>query len=196
VRVHQHFGVRHGPGFEAFLRGEIDDEEFIRRDVGLWLQHRPRMHENEVHAILDELGTVDGALDACDRLRAAGCELAIVSGGLEYAARRVADELGIRHVSANGLATHPDGRLTGEGYVNTPLRDKSVPVLRLAADLGVPLGAVATVGNSVPDIPMFRTSGLGIAFRASDHHVIRHADLTVDSTNLLDVADAILDRQA
>lgn len=192
VSVHQRFGVRNGPGFEAFLRGDIDDEEFIRQDVALWLEKQPGMTLADVHAILDELTLVEGAHDTCDRLRAAGCELAIVSGGLDYMARRVATELGIEHVSANGLNTHEDGRLTGDGFVNTPLRDKSRPVVGFADRLGIGLGSVATVGNSAPDIPMFRASGLGIAFRAADPHVAQHADVTVAGDDLRSVVKPIL----
>lgn len=192
VSVHQRFGVRNGPGFQAFLRGEIDDQEFIRQDVALWLEQEPGMTLDDVHAILDELSLVDGAHEACERLRQAGCDLAIVSGGLEYMARRVANELGIQHVSANGLTTDEDGRLTGDGVVNTPLRDKSRPVVEFADQLGIGLGAVATVGNSAPDIPMFRASGLGIAFRAADPHVADHADVTVSGDDLQNVLRPIL----
>lgn len=193
VSVHQRFGVRNGPGFQAFLRGEIDDEEFIRQDVALWLEEQPGMTLDDVHAILDDLSLVEGAHEACDRLRDAGCELAIVSGGIQYMAQRVANELGIGHVSANGLNTHEDGRLTGDGFVNTPLRDKSRPVVDFADRLGVGLGAVATVGNSAPDIPMFRASGLGIAFRAADPHVEQHADVAVRGDDLRSVVDPIVD---
>jgi phosphoserine phosphatase len=192
VRVHQHFGVRHGPGFEAFLRGEIDDEEFIRRDVALWLDNRPEMTIHDVHAILDGLDLVDGAGETCDRLREHGAELAIVSGGLDYAAARVARELGILQVSANGLHANPDGTLAGTGYVNTPLKDKSVAVRRIARDLGIPLGAVASVGNSSPDITMFRTTGLGIAFRPTDPHTAAHADVTAPGTDLRSILPIVI----
>ncbi len=192
VSVHQRFGVRNGPGFQAFLRGEIDDEEFIRQDVALWLENNPGMTLADVHAILDELSLVDGAREACDQLRDAGCELAIVSGGIDYMAQRVANELGIQLVSANGLNAHQDGRLTGDGFVNTPLRDKSRPVVGFADQLGIGLGAVATVGNSAPDIPMFRASGLGIAFRAADPHVADHADVHVPGDDLRNVLRPIV----
>ena len=98
-------------------------------------------------------------------------------------------------VAANELVTLTDRRLSGEGIVNTPLRDKSVPVRRFAKELGVPLGQVATVGNSAPDVPMFWSSGLGIAFDAMDQHTRDEADVVVEGQDLRQLIPVILDQR-
>jgi len=41
VYVHRHFGVNNDHSLFAYLRGEIDDLEFIRRDINLWKQKDP-----------------------------------------------------------------------------------------------------------------------------------------------------------
>jgi phosphoserine phosphatase len=197
VEVHRHFGLDNEASLQAFLRGEISEEEFIRRDVALWRRAQPGVTLGEVDRILAEVATLTrGAKTTVRALQRSGITCAIVSSGLEGAARLAADELGIDLVSANRLHTDPDGRLTGEGTVATPLRDKSVPLRRFAAQLDVPLGRVAAVGNSSPDVGMFRSAGLAIAFRPTDEGVQRHADVVLPGRSLTEILYPILGRRA
>ena len=76
--------------------------------------------------------------------------------------------------------------------VDTPLGRKDVPLRRFAAEAGVPLGQVASVGNSSPDISMFRASGLGIAFRPTDEHVRAWADVVLAGASLVEVVGPVL----
>ncbi len=193
VAVHEHFGLNNERSLLAFLRGEISDAEFIRRDVALWRSARRDLTLAEIDQVLRRRVRLShGAHVAIRRLEAAGTTCAIVSGGLAGAARHVADALGIRHVSANSLKTDDRGRLTGGGTVGTPLRNKARPVRRFARELGVPLGHVAAVGNSSPDISMFRACGLGIAFRPTDAFVKKHADVVLPGRSLTEVLGPIL----
>jgi 3-deoxy-D-manno-octulosonate 8-phosphate phosphatase (KDO 8-P phosphatase) len=74
----------------------------------------------------------------------AGVDVAIVSGRDSAAVTRRAAELGIRHVRQ------------GVG-------DKGAELERLLAELGVPAGETACVGDDTPDLPMLRRAGLAIA---------------------------------
>lgn len=193
VAVHEHFGLNNEASLRAFLRGRISDAEFIRRDVALWRRARPEVRLRDVERILRRrLTLAPGARTAVRALRRAGVDCAIVSGGLEPAATLAASALGIRRISVNRLDVDPQGRLTGRATIRTPLRDKGVPVRRFARELGIPAGHIASVGNSSPDIGMFRASGLGIAFRPSDSFVRRAADLVVEGPDLRDLLEPIL----
>lgn len=192
VAVHEAFGVQNEASLAEFLHGRISEEEFIRRDVALWLQKKPDAHRDDIDRILAGVVLHPGAKDTIRALHAANVHTAIVSGGIALAARRVAERLAIPHVSANELLTHPDGRLTGEGVVNTPLRDKSRPVRGFAAALDIPLEQVASVGNSAPDIPMFWASGLGIAFDPMDEATRKEADVRVEGRDLRDLLPFLL----
>lgn len=193
VEVHRHFGVENEAGLHLFLKGAISEEEFIRRDVALWRKARPGVTLADVDEILARSTTLTrGSRTTVRALQDAGIQCAIVSAGLAGAARRAAEELGIGLVSANTLTHDGRGRLTGEGTVHTPLRDKSVPLRRFAKDLRVPLGQVAAVGNSSPDIGMFRASGLGIAFRPTDEWVRRDADVVLRGRSLREVLPVVL----
>lgn len=192
VAVHEAFGVENEASLAAFLHGDISEEEFIRRDVALWLAKKPHVTDADIDRILSGVVLHPGAHELVQALHAANIHTAVVSGGIGLAARRVARELGIPHVSANELLTHPDGRLTGEGVVNTPLRDKSRPVRQFAAELQIPPGQVASVGNSAPDIPMFWSSGLGIAFDPMDEATRTEADAVVEGPDLRDLLSPLL----
>lgn len=192
VAVHEAFGVRNEESLRLFLHGEISEEEFIRRDVALWKAKNPNVTIDEIEEILSNIVLHPGAKELIDALHAAGVRTAVVSGGIANAARRVARHLGIPMVAANELVTLEDRRLSGEGVVNTPLRDKSIPVRRFAKELNVPLGQVASVGNSAPDVPMFWSSGLGIAFDAMDEHTRQEADVVVEGQDLRQLIPVIL----
>lgn len=192
VAVHEAFGVRNEDSLRLFLHGEISEEEFIRRDVALWKAKNPSVTIDEIEEILSHIVLHPGAKDLVEALHDADVKTAVVSGGIANAARRVARHLGIPLVAANELVTLDDRRLSGEGIVNTPLRDKSIPVRRFAKELGLKLGQVASVGNSAPDVPMFWSSGLGIAFDAMDAHTREEADVVVEGQDLRQLIPVIL----
>lgn len=193
VAVHKHHGLTNDESLHAFLNGEIDDQEFIQRDVALWLGQNPSMTLNDVDQILERaLTPVAGATEAIQALHAQGVATAIVSGGIDLAARRLAQTLGIPLVSANGLHVDAGGQLTGSGSVATPLAAKHEPVLRFAHDLGAPLSQVVAVGNSSPDVAMFRSVGFGIAFRPTDAFVVAEADCVVTEPDLRRLVPHIL----
>ena len=192
VAVHEAFGVRNEDSLRLFLHGEISEEEFIRRDVALWIKKKPQVTIDDIDEILSNIVLHPGAKETIHALHDHDVKTAVVSGGIANAAHRVAKRLGIPMVAANELVTLENRRLSGEGIVNTPLRDKSTPVRRFAKDLGIPLGQVASVGNSSPDIPMFWSSGLGIAFDPSDEHTRQEADVIVPGPDLRALLPVVL----
>jgi len=78
VLVHEHFGTNNDDSLRAFLRGEIDDLEFIARDVALWRRVRGEVRWDEVRDVLDSAPLVPGAVETLRRLRAEGVRTAIV----------------------------------------------------------------------------------------------------------------------
>jgi 3-deoxy-D-manno-octulosonate 8-phosphate phosphatase (KDO 8-P phosphatase) len=93
----------------------------------------------------------------------AGVEVAIISGRRSAAVERRAAELGLRHVR--------------QGCAN-----KAEALRTLAAELGVPLDAVACIGDDTPDLPLMALVALPIAVAdahadvaAAARHVTRAA---------------------
>ncbi len=184
VFVHKRFGVNNDQSLYAYLRREIDDLEFIRRDIGLWRQKNPQVNEKEIGRILDDVPIMGGAKESVEGLKRKGYKTAIVSAGIDLLAKRISSECGIDIFLANGLRTLPSGVLTGEGILKVRLRDKGEAVAKAADTLGIPLSESVSVGNSRYDVTMFERTGTSIAFHPADDYVRSHASVVIEEGDL------------
>jgi phosphoserine phosphatase len=182
--IHTHFGDHNDEGLRLFNAGQIDDHEFLRRDIAVWWRHRPDLTMDELETILDRVPLMPGARPLLAALRGAHVTTAIVSGGIDVLARRVARELGIDVALANGFRVTAEGRLTGEGIIRVPIRDKEAVVRKLQDDLGIAPEETASVGNSEIDVGMFRRSAIGVAFLPEDDLVRKGATNVVEEKDL------------
>ncbi len=181
--VHHHFGVSNRTNWERYERGEIDDLEFTRSDIALWTGDGP-VHIDDVRDCLHEAALMPGTHALLEALHDAGVLPVIVSGGLDVLAHRVARELDIPLVAANGVEVGADGYLTGEPRIHVPIRDKTTPSRAILKALGVPGSRAAAVGNSRYDAGMFRVCDLGIAFYPLDDEVRAAADVVIEGKDL------------
>ncbi len=189
--IHAHFGDENAEGLRRFMAYEIDDHEFVRSDVRIWWKHRPDLTIQEVDAILDGAPLMPGARELIAGLRARGVRTAIVSGGIDLLADRLARELGIDFVRANGFELRPDGRLTGEGIVRVPIHRKEDVLADLQAELGIDPAETASVGNSEIDVGLFRRSRVGIAFLPEDDVVRDGATYVVSRPDLREALEIL-----
>ncbi len=184
VLVHDHFGTQNEDSLAAFLNGEIDDMEFIRRDVERWSRASGRVRYDEVIDVLDSVVPFPGAVETLRALGEHGVKTAIVSGGLRHLATRIGSLCGADLVFANDVEVDDEGYLTGGGIVNVPLREKGSLVTRIQREVGISPAETVAVGDSSVDVTMFRRAGLSIAFNPRDEvtersaiHVVRGLDL-------------------
>ncbi|MGA7923457.1 MAG: HAD family phosphatase [Thermoplasmata archaeon] len=182
--VHAHFGETNTEALALFLNDQINDEEFIRRDIRIWKKHAPDLRVQDLEEILASVPLMPGALSLMKSLHARGIATAIVSGGIDILAKRVGRELGIGYVLANGFRVDAAGRLTGEGIIRVPVKHKEEVLARIQEQLGFTPEESAAVGNSEIDVGMFRRCRVGIAFLPADQsvidgasHVVREPDL-------------------
>lgn len=182
--VHAHFGEKNTEALTLFLNDQIDDDEFIRRDIRIWRKHAPDLRVQDLEKILATVPLMPGALALLNGLRDRGVQTAIVSGGIDLLAKRVGRELGIGYVLANGFRVDATGRLTGEGIIRVPVKHKEEVLARVQEQLGFTHEESAAVGNSEIDVGMFRRCRVGVAFLPADQsvidgasHVVREPDL-------------------
>lgn len=187
VYVHRHFGVNNDHSLYAYLRGEIDDLEFIRRDIGLWKAKDPAVTSRMIRDVLKGVPLMPGAKEAVEGLQDRGVKTAIVSAGIDLLSERIADELGIDCQVANGLVADRHGRLSGEGKLRVRLMDKGDAVLEVMKAFEVPKEEVVAVGNSRYDVSMFTKAGKGIAFLPADEIVRDSADDVVSEKDLAQI---------
>jgi len=184
VWVHRHFGLDNDAALARYEAGEIDDWEFMRHDIALWTSRQKGFCLSDLTRILDTVPIMPGAEELVRRLRKAGTKTAIVSGGLEPLAARVARTVGIDRCLANGLEADEDGRLLGDGILKVALNDKATPLLELLEEMGIAPERCAAVGNSYIDIPMFEVTGFGVAFDPHDERVRQAADVVIEEKDL------------
>lgn len=165
-KVHSHFGSggEASKNLEDWEEGRIDYPEFMRRDISLW---KPKPHVSQIEDILEDYILPPGAPEVFDEIDERCYEVAIISGGLDILAEKVADELDISHVFANGLETDEDGYLTGEGIFRVDPQNKSEILEGLTSKLGIGLEECVSVGDSVYDEELLSSSGMGIAINGN-----------------------------
>lgn len=162
------------------MRGELDFRSSFRDRLAR-LQGLP---ENILEEVAKSLPLMPGAAQLFRTLRAQGHYTAIISGGFDFFARRVQQELSIDSAHSNHLQLR-DGVLTGD--VDGPIvdGDRKVERLReLAQEQGISMQDTVAVGDGANDLPMLAAAGLGIAFHAKPlvreraAVAICHSDLT------------------
>lgn len=185
--VHDFFNTSNEKSVNAYLKGEIDDMEFIRRDASLWKENGKSIRKDKLVKILSNVSLMKGAKECITALKKKNIKTAIVSAGLDILAERVGGELGIDYIYSNGIAVDKNGFLTEKGIIGVKLKAKDEVVRGLADKLGIDYSNIAAVGNSCFDISMFEVAGLGIAFNPDDDCVKKYADFVIDEKDLMQV---------
>jgi len=182
--IHDYFGTCNDQSVDDYLKGKIDDLEFIRRDVSLWKKNDEGITKEKLLEILSDIPIMKGAEKCITALKENGIKTAIVSAGLDILADRVASYLGIDYIFANGIKTDKNGHIIDEGLLSVKLMYKDENVMEISKRLDIPFEGIVAVGNSCFDIPMFELCGLGIAFNPEDDCTRQAADIIIEQKDL------------
>ena len=193
--VHSCFEVDNEPAYQAFCNGEIDEPEFMRRDIALWTTKNPDVTLRDIAVLFRDMPLIEGIQETIACLRANGIRSVIISGGINLAAKMIVDEFGFDGYIADEILAYDDGKLTGEGKMNVDLRDKGINVRQFIEKYGTTPERTVSVGNSFTDIPMFKNSGMSIAFNPTDKYTQDAATHTVFSENIADILDFIMEQE-
>jgi len=175
--IHRHFGTHAQAiaNLRAYERGKIDYVEFMRRDIMLW---QPRPHISRIEKILEGLQPTPSARDVTSEIKRRGYQLAMITGGIDILAERIAHQLGIQHVLANGLAVDKRGYLTGEGIFRVEPCLKHETLAKLADELGMTPDECVAVGDSKYDSNFLKHAGLAVAI-GNDSTLAEVADVVI-----------------
>lgn len=190
--VHDHFGVRNRAAVDAFLRDEIDDMEFMRRDISLWVGMKPDLCRTDMVQILEPLPLMTGLSETLAELKRSGLRCVIVSGGLDLVAGQLAERYGFDDYAANGFECDQAGHLTGNGVLKVWLKSKRAALQYFQSEFGVPPERTVSIGDSFIDVSMFELSALRIAFNPIDDYVVGRADHVIREHDLRLVLPLIL----
>ena len=193
--VHECLGVDSEPNYRAYCNGEIDEDEFMRRDIALWKGVKPDIRIRDIAVLFRDMPLIDGIQETIASLRDNGIRSVIVSGGIDLAAKMIAEEFGFDGYVADVICTNEDGSLTGEGRKVVDLADKGVSVPPFIERFGTTKERTASIGNSFTDVKMFEATGMAIAFNPTDPYAEEAADHVVRSRNISDVLEYLLDEE-
>jgi len=185
--------------FKAFVSGEIDQCEFMRRDIANWKTVKPDIKTSDLIRFFQTIPLTEGIQETVACLRGNGMKCVIISGGVDLAAKMIAEEFGFDDYVADEICSRSDGTLTGEGRMVVDLNDKGIEVRRFIEKYGTSKERTVSIGNSHTDVPMFRNSGMSIAFKPTDELTKEVATHIVQSNNISDILEHILpddDRQS
>jgi phosphoserine phosphatase len=187
--IHDHFGVDNEASYDLYIKGEIDDMEFMRRDISIWRKIDPGISRSDIISILSEAPRIENMVRSVKIIRETGSTTAIVSGGIDLLADMLNEEAIFDHVASNGLEFDGGSMLSGEGILRVPLRDKGMG-LKSILERG-DFGPIVSVGDSHVDVSMFEMSDMSIAFRPMDESASSGADSVIQGDDLYPVADII-----
>lgn len=179
--VHDHFGVNNDDSLEAYMQDDIDDLEFIRRDIELWKSMDGDICRENIIEILQEVPVMKGFKE-CIPVLSEKYKTAIISGGLKPLAEFI-DENYFDRIMANDLE-EIDGKLTGEGILEVELKNKGKAFDRLLSEMDVDEKETVAIGNSHIDTPMLEKSRIGIAFNPADKQIKESADIVIEEKDL------------
>lgn len=193
--IHNYLGTSNEDSFQAYIRGEIDDIEFMRRDIKKWRNADPSINRESIQRILDGSTPMKGFPSIIKDLRSMGFMTAIISGGLDILAKKLSEGSNMDGYFANGIEFTSRGDLTGNGILEVPLRDKG-SVFDNPEFRKMDPGAIISIGDSEVDITMFERSDLSIAFRPENDTVRDHADIVIEEPDLSSIPLLIFEKMA
>ena len=166
---------------ERAMRGEIAFEPALRERVAL-LKGLPATIVEEV--IAKHITITPGARTLVATMKKHGATAALVSGGFDVFASRIAAMIGFDSNQANRLLV-ADGHFTGD--VAEPILGRAAKKDALEAlckTLALDARETLAVGDGANDLDMLQSAGLGVAYRAKPavaaaaHAAVEHGDLT------------------
>ena len=145
------------------MRGEIDFRESFTERVALL----KGLDVSVMEEIARNLPITEGLERMMTILKRVGYKTAILSGGFTYFGNVLKNKYGIDYVYANELEIDDNGKLTGRYLGEIVDGRRKAELLSLLAQVeNVNIAQTIAVGDGANDLPMLKTAGLGIAFRA------------------------------
>ena len=144
------------------MQGKLDFNESLRTRVSK-LENMPISILKEV---ADNMPLMPGLQVLIAGLKKAGWKVAIASGGFNYFADRLKQDLGFDFAIANTLEVQDDkltGKVTGE-IVNAKVKARTLD--RLATEYNTGMAQTVAIGDGANDLVMMEASAMGIAIHA------------------------------
>lgn len=170
-----------------FRRGEIANAQIAEASAAAFAG----ISLAQVEAILAQIPLIGGVASTVAALKASGAHLLLSTVTWRFAARFYQRRLGFDEASGTEMS-ETDGILGGVVTRHCAPTDKRDFVRKYCALHGVDMSQCAAVGDSLSDVPLFKTVGLAVALNGTPEAVAaaRFALTTEDLTDLLPILAA------
>lgn len=166
----------------AALGGQLTYDEWFDSDLQMLRDAGAR--RGDLEDIAAGLRPTPGAEALVADLRASGCRVAVLSGGVDLVRRSVLPDVVFDHVHINHIHFAADGRIAGGLATRYDGAHKVTGLRALAALWGVPLERTAFVGDGANDVAVARIAGFSIAWRSACSELTEAADVSVVADHL------------
>jgi len=179
--LHKAFGTDNSKVVKMYREGLIDDLQFLNEDIRIWREHGIR--KEDIERVCNSIPLMPGIKECMDFFRKRG-KLAIISGGIDTIARRIAT-YGVNYVFANGILYR--GNIPWKGILRVPIRRKERVLRKLMEEIPIDGEDVVVIGDSIYDAGMMKMAGMAIAFNPRHEDIKEYADYVVEKKNLREV---------
>ncbi|MCL4447324.1 MAG: HAD-IB family phosphatase [Thermoplasmatales archaeon] len=180
--IHNYFGVKNEESLRAFLKGEIGYQEFIDRDVNLWLNKQGRITRSDFHRIARDIMPNPNFEYLKEFLREFGGNKIAISGGIDVIVSKVGQYFDLDKIYSNALVFKNDVLVGGTAVVNPHEKGLFLEKYR---------GHKVSIGDSEWDRDMFKNSDYSILFNSdSDFDFV---DCIIHGNDLRDLTNVLKD---
>ncbi len=163
----------------AYLSGDIDYNEFARRDAEAYTGLSYKSLDQMAASIPRRFG-MEQMLTTFKRR---GFTIALISTGLDILVNQIPEA----DIRISNELEFENSICTGKPVVNIPMDAKEQAFVSLLSDHGFSAEKTIVLGDSSGDIPMMRLAGYSIAVETMDQNVLQVADANIDGTDLMRV---------
>ncbi|MGC8831405.1 MAG: HAD-IB family phosphatase [Thermoproteota archaeon] len=146
---------------KKFSRGEINYEEFVKHDVGLWPKGLPKTFFEQ---IFSRARIRHDSRSLFKRLKEQGVLRVIVTSGLDVLAKKVCRELEADECVSNEMVFDAKDCFTGVVKVNVDPSRKAEVLTNICRKYSIPLNEAGAVGDTVYDKSMFKVVSMSILY--------------------------------
>ena len=167
-------------------------EEFYnwaKVEVNLW---KGKPYSDLLKALVDP-PIREGAIEGIPKIRSAGYDIILLSGGIDELVKQVANQVKADYYLSNTIH-HEQGIITGDFDFN--IGSKSVAIMNFAKNNQYDLDSCIAVGDGVHDIQMFKKVGFSIAINQAKPIVGENAHEVVLDNDFNKVVSIILNRSS
>lgn len=189
-KIHLRFDLKDemNKNVERFFAGEIDYDQWALDDVAMW----KGKSYLEFQEALKNPKLRKGAIEGVSKLKNAGFDVILVSGGLDEMVKHVALSVNADRFYSNEIG-HTNGILDGSLTIKVG-NSKSDVIKKIAKENEYNLDVCGAIGDNVNDIGMFGQVGYAVAINTENEEVIKAANEVVYTQNFADAAQKVIEK--